>query len=469
MISGQLMVSSKADIIAFVNSNPVQRRGILLIFVALGGVFIDAYDFVSLGIGSNQITQLFHLSAFTLGFVTSIMALGALIGALVGGRITDKYGRNLVFMLDLVLLVVAALGAALSTTYSWLLIFRFLMGFGVGMDMPVALSFISEFSNLNKKSRYVNFWQGFWYIATVFSGILALVLYFLGVSATMWRWSVGFGGFLALIVLILRYLYMNESPMWAANNLPLFDAAKIVERTYGITVQVKASTVESVNRSKTVPFSILFSKKYRSRSLLAMTISATQSLEYYAIGFYIPVISTFVFGKGLLHSVTGTIIFNLFGIIGGFTGAYISTRYGMRKLAIWGFLIVIASLLFAGLTNGYVPLLLGALPIATFIFGHSMGPGAQGKTMAALSYPTTLRALGTGGSEAASRVGSIIGFFFFPVLLASLGLSYTLIILIVCPLLGLIAAAIIKWDPNGKDVENEFVEVVDSGEFVTGV
>uniref|UniRef100_UPI001A8FD641 MFS transporter n=1 Tax=Alicyclobacillus suci TaxID=2816080 RepID=UPI001A8FD641 len=337
------------------------------------------------------------------------------------------------------------------------LIFRFLMGAGVGIDMPVALSFISEFSNVKTKSRNVNLWQGFWYIATVSSALLAFIFFYAGVGNQLWRWCVGFGGVFALVVLVMRYFYMNESPMWAAENLPLADTAKILERTYKISVRIEGDGDTVPIRNPRIPASILFSNKYRGRSILAMTISGTQAMQYFAIGFYIPVISTYIFGTGMVHSLLGTLIFNLFGIIGGFGGAYLSSRFGTRKLAIWGYVVAGLSLLFAGLTNGNIPALLGVIPIAIFIFSHSVGPGAQGKTMAALSYPTSIRALGTGGAEAASRVGSIIGFFFFPILLSAAGLSVTLIALTACPLVGWLACIAIRWEPNGQDIEHEVV------------
>ena len=455
----QLVIRSKEDVISFVNTNPTEKRGMLLIFVALGGIFIDAYDFTSLSTGSAQIAKLYHLSSFALGFATSMMALGALVGALVGGRISDKVGRNKMFLLDLILLVIAALGAGLAPNYAVFLVFRFLMGAGVGIDMPVALSFITEFSSSKTKSRNVNMWQGFWYIATVGSAIISFILFYIGVGNELWRWMVAFGGVFALIILILRYVYMNESPMWAAENLPLKDVAKILERTYAISVQIEARDSETRNQKQQIPASILFSKHYRGRSILSMMIAGTQALQYYAIGFYIPVISTYIFGKGMVHSLTGTLIFNLFGILGGFGGAYLSSRYGTRKLAIWGYVACALSLLFAGFTNGNIPAMLGVIPIAVFILGQSIGPGAQGKTMAALSYPTSMRALGTGGAEAASRVGSILGFFFFPVLLSSTGLSVTLVALTLCPVIGWVACLLIRWEPNGKDVEHDLVQV----------
>jgi predicted MFS family arabinose efflux permease len=93
--------------------------------------------------------------------------------------------------------------------------------------------------------------------------------------------------------------------------------------------------------------------------------------------------------------------------------------------------------------------------LAGFIFGHAFGPGSQGMAMATLSYPTELRGLGTGWGQGITRVGSILGFFLFPVVLAQIGLYTTLLFLAIVPILGLVATLIIKWDPAGKDVEHD--------------
>lgn len=92
--------------------------------------------------------------------------------------------------------------------------------------------------------------------------------------------------------------------------------------------------------------------------------------------------------------------------------------------------------------------------LALFIAGHAFGPGSQGMTMAALSYPTELRGLGTGWGQGITRAGSILGFFFFPIVLAKIGLYHTLLLLAIVPILGLIATLFIKWEPIGKDIED---------------
>jgi MFS family permease len=224
-----LTVRSKRDIIDFVNSHDNPNRGKTMVFIALGGIYIDAYDFTSLGIGVDSLQAQLALSAFELGSVTAIMAFGALLGAFGGGYLTDRLGRFKTFILDLILLVVAAIGTALSWDLWSLLFFRFLLGVGVGMDFPVALSFIAEFTNSQTKGKYVNLWQAMWYIAAACTGLIALPFYFAGASENLWRWVVGFGAVPALIILILRLIYIDESPMWAAQRLGLHEAAKILE------------------------------------------------------------------------------------------------------------------------------------------------------------------------------------------------------------------------------------------------
>lgn len=454
-----LEVRSRQDIIRFVNSNPISRSGFKIILLALAGVFVDAYDFTSIGIGTAQLQEQFNLTPVALGSLTAIMAVGALLGAVFGGYYTDKFGRNKMFMVDLFLMVFAAFGAALAPNFATLVVFRLLMGIGVGLDIPIALSFIAEYSNMKKKGSNVTLWCPLWFCAASATGLIALPFYLLDQHEHIWRWSVGLGGVFALIVLVLRYFYMHESPMWAANYMSLEDSAKVIRKTYNVEVVIlpEAERVRAVTERKKLPYTAIFRGKYRMRTLLASIITFTQSMEYFAVGFYIPTISAIMFGKGVIYAITGTIVFNIFGALGGFLGSALNTRWGVRKLTIVGYVVAILGLLSMGLLeNAYVGV--SAVLLAAFIFGHAFGPGSQGMTMATLSYPTELRGLGTGFGQGATRVGSILGFFLFPVVLSAVGLHTTLLLLAAVPFLGLVATLLIKWEPVGQDVENEVME-----------
>ena len=139
-----------------------------------------------------------------------------------------------------------------------MLFFRFLLGVGVGMDFPVALSFIDEFTNSQTKGKYVNLWQAMWYIAAASTGLFALPLYFIGVGDDLWRWAVGLGAVPALIILILRLIYIDESPMWAAHRQGLREAANILEKNYDVRVTVASGEEEASETRSRVSLGSIF-------------------------------------------------------------------------------------------------------------------------------------------------------------------------------------------------------------------
>lgn len=457
MSSPAITVRTPRDIIDYVNSHPTgTSRTRLLSAIALGGVFVDAYDFTSLGIGMGGLTKQWQLGAVQVGLLTSVMALGALVGALVGGPLVDRLGRYKMFVLDLILFVVAAIAAGLSPNYGFLVVCRFFLGVGVGIDMPASFSFVAEFTNRRQKGGYVNFWQAMWYIAVVSATAIALPIFLVGGSENLWRWMVGLGAVPALVVLLLRLRFTEESPMWAAQNLGVAEAARILENSYRITVDVQpVHEPERVRESAWSRLKELFTDRYRTRTALASIISGTQAAQYFAVGFYIPTIAAVLFGDNLTDTILATLVVNVFGIIGGVLQSLVTVRLGMRLLAGIGYVLIIICTLGLAIGSGSISVWIATGLVALFVFGQSFGPGPQGKTMAALSYPTRLRGTGTGWAESMSRVGSILGFYIFPLLLASLGLAGTMGWLTLIPAVGLIAVILIKWNPLSAEVEDE--------------
>ncbi|GAB3556523.1 MFS transporter [Spelaeicoccus albus] len=449
----QVVIRSKNDVVNFINNHPQgSGRGKIIAWIALGSIFIDAYDFTSLSIGLGSLKAEFNPSSFQLGALTASIAVGALVGALVGGRLVDRLGRYKLLILDLILFVAAAVAAGLAPNIELLLVFRFLLGIGVGIDMPAALSLISEFSRTRDKGKYVNFWQLIWYCATVISALLTLPIISLAGEEHLWRWAVGFGAVPAAVILVLRLIYADESPTWAAASLSLRKSVDILRKNYDDEFVVEDA--HSDGPTKQVKVTAIFSKTYRLRTLVASVVSGFQAVQYFAVGFYLPVIIGMILGQHIVQIVIGTAIINVFGLLGGGIQPFVTWRLGLRRLAIIGCAICIAVLLAIGLLpRDASPYFIGLL-LGIFIFAHSFGPGAQGKSIAALSYPTELRGLGTGFAEAMSRVGSIIGFFVFPLVLAAAGVSGTMLWFCLVPLIMLVTLLFVRWEPSGKNVED---------------
>ncbi|WP_051389043.1 MFS transporter [Arthrobacter sp. 35W] len=443
-----------------------QKGAFAVVVLALGGIFMDAYDFSSLAFGITQIKTQFGLDGFTTGLVNASIFVGAVIGALGGGYLVDRFGRYRLFMADMVFFVVAALGCALSPNEWWLIFFRVVMGIGVGLDLPVAMAFLAEFSRLRGKgnrSQRVNSWSPAWYGATGVGYVIVLIL-FLSLPAEqydhLWRYVVGFGAVPALVVLIVRRRYLAESPQWLANQGDLVGAVDILRTKHNIdAVLADKSELDLAVPAKasSKSFSVLFSPQYRLRTIAAICVSVFSTFGYNAVAYGTPLIISTMFKQGPLVTILSSLVINFgFGVGGGLLGVALVSRQGARKLAMIGFAVQTASLLILailGIPSGIL-VIFAVLMLATFIFFQAMGPGAQLMAYSTLSYPTSLRGVGVGFNQAVQRSFSIVSLIAFPVLATSMGTNVFWIIAM-APLLGTLAVVLIKWDPTGKDVDAE--------------
>jgi len=459
----RIVVREARDVVDAINTGRVRGGNEkAIVVIALGGIFIDAYDFTSLAFGLPEIAEQFGLGAFAQGVVGASIMIGALLGALFGGYLVDRIGRYKMFMADMLFFVVSALGCALAVNVEMLTAFRFLMGVGIGLDFPVALAFIAEYSALRGKGSRVNLWGPMWYLATGATFLVLLPMYFLlpeGAHGDLWRWAVGFGAVPALVVMAVRHRYMDESASWAARKGNLAQAVQILRSSYGadaVLAEDAVTTPPDKPRLTLDGFRRLVSPRYRRRTILAGVIGSMQSAQYYAVGFFLPFIIGEFLGAGVLTTIVAPMAFNfLFGVVGGLLGVLMTNRLGSWKLATYGFtgcFVMLLALGVLGEPTGTVPVLLVGLLLGAFMFSHSFGPGAQGMTMATLSYPTSLRGTGAGFGQAVLRVGSTIALVLFPILTEQLGTGVFFVVAI-APLVALVTLLAIRWDPVGQDVD----------------
>ncbi len=112
-----------------------------------------------------QITPQFNLSASEQGMIGAAALVGIFFGAFLGGWLTDKFGRHLLFTVDLIALVACSVAQAFVNDAFWLIILRLLIGFAVGVDYPIVTSLLAQFTP--KKWRgpllgaFVTMWLGF--------------------------------------------------------------------------------------------------------------------------------------------------------------------------------------------------------------------------------------------------------------------------------------------------------------------
>lgn len=464
------VIRSAQDVSRIVNAGAAKGSNArIVIAIALGGVFLDAYDLTSLAYGVKDIAREFALSPVQVGFVSAAITFGAILGALFGGYLTDRIGRYRVFMADMLFFVVAAIAAGLAPN-AWVLGgARFLMGFGVGLDLPVAMAFLAEFSRVagkGNKAASVAAWCPAWYAATSTCYLLILGLYAILPEhqlGWLWRLTLAFGAVPALVIIAVRSRYISESPVWAANQGDLEGAARILKRAYGVDAVVERNHASAQIAAKTRTaswrnYGVLFNATYRRRTILAATIGSASSFGYNAIIFGLPVIIASFLKQGPLTTIIAALTLNLlFAFVGGLIGVRTAPTVGAWKMTVLGHSLQFVSLIGLALIghpgNGAL-VVLAILLLGGYLFGQGFGPGSHSMTYASLSYPTSLRGIGVGFNQTLVRSASTISLFVFPILAAALGTKVFWVIAI-APLTSLLVLLVIRWEPSGYDIDAE--------------
>jgi MFS family permease len=463
------VIRSAADVSQLVNGGAaIGSDARIVIAIALGGVFLDAYDLGALAFGVKDIAREFSLTPTAVGFVASAITFGAVIGAFVGGYLTDKIGRYRVFMADMFFFVIAAIACGLAPN-AWVLGgARFVMGLGVGIDLPVAMAFLAEFSRLkgqgNKAAR-VAMWCPTWYAAISVSYLLVLALYAVlpaSHSGWLWRLTLGFGALPALVIIAIRSRYISESPVWAANQGDLQGAAHILKRSYGLDVDVDANALASgqakSRKGSWRNYGKLLQGVYLRRTVLATVIGIASAFAYNAVAFGLPVIISSFLAQSMLTTIVASLVLNLcFAFVGGLISVRIVPRFGAWNLTVIGYVlqfIALIGLALVGRPAGGAQVGLSIAFLATFLLGQGVGPGSHSMTFASLSYPTSMRGVGVGFNQTLMRASSTVSLFLFPVLAAALATKVFWVIAF-APLAGLIALFAVRWEPSGYDVDAE--------------
>jgi MFS family permease len=340
------------------------------------------------------------------------------------------------------------------------------MGFGLGIDFPLATNAVAELrgSTSRKTGTSVNLWQMAWYISTTVVYLVLLPLLLSGIAEEqLWRYGIFIGAIFAVIIMILRYVFIGESAMWAARVGRYAEACDILRKRYGVqaSVAIETAGVASVKTENSIPggYGILFNARYRKRTLLGCIVATMQAWQYNAVGVYLPLTLAGILSGGLAGALTGSAVVNaLCGVSGGLIGSLILQRFGTRLQSMYGFAVVTLALLALGAlatTNPWLSLgLLGAI-----IFFHSAGPGGLGMTIATLSYPPSIRPTGVGFARAIMRTGAIAGLIFWPMLWGALK-TEAFFWLALVPFIGFVTCLLIKWEPMGANVDAEDADVL---------
>ncbi|MCF8226590.1 MAG: sugar porter family MFS transporter [Bacteroidales bacterium] len=412
-----------------------------LAFTAALGGFLFGYDTAVISGTLSFVRDQFDLTAGLEGWYVSSALVGCVFSVIWAGWLSDRFGRKIILLLTAILFSLSAIGCALSSGFSSLIIFRFVGGMGVGIASMISPMYISEISPPGQRGRLVALYQ-----LAITIGILAAFFvnsWLLNASNTgafvsnpslhlifkseVWRAMLGMESLPALVFLIL-VITIPESPRWLIVNKKLEKARSILVRIVGEEGTVKEmKEIQATMAMETGTWKMLLEPGIKVAVFLGVSLAMlAQFTGIDAIIYYGPRImeqAGFAIGEALGSQVFIGIINVVFTLL----AIWLIDRIGRKPLLLIGtagMLISLTSiglLFFFGKADGLLLLVFILVFIACFAF--SLGPVVW--VLLAEIYPNSIRGRAMSIATVATWIATSIIGQLIPVSMDNLGPANT--------------------------------------------
>ncbi len=404
-------------------------HGRLLVGSGIGWA-LDAMDVGLISFIMAALAAEWGLGSGELSALASVGFVGMAVGATLGGLLADRIGRRSVFALTLLVYGLATGASALAGSLAVLLALRFVVGLGLGAELPVASTLVSEYAPRRIRGRVVVVLESFWAVGWL---LAALVGYFVVPLEDGWRWALALGAVPAVYALAVRYA-LPESVRFLERRGRTAEAEAAVRRFED------AAGIEPVD-SPTLPegprprWAELWQPAYRRRTVALWLTWFGVNFAYYGAFIWLP---TLLFNSGfpLVKSFEFTLWITLAQLPGYALAAVLIERWGRRPtLATFLAGSAVAAVAF-GLAGSEAMILATGMALSFFNLG------AWGALYAVTPevYPTTLRATGSGSATAFGRVAAMTAPLVVPALVAAGGLPVLFAVLGAAFLLAMVSA-----------------------------
>ncbi|MFJ9993495.1 MFS transporter [Pseudomonas putida] len=399
-----------------------------------GGPFLDGYVLSIIGVAMLQITNALHLSAFWEGLIAASALIGVFLGGFLGGWFTDKYGRKVLYLVDLIAIIAFSVAQFWVESALALFIWRLLIGIAVGADYPIATSLLAEFLPRKQRGPLLAAMVLMW-----FAG--AAVAYFVGevllrvAGEDGWRWVLASALVPGVLFLIARS-GTPESPRWLLSKGRVEEADAVIKKVYGNDYSI--SDLPEPSQQNPVSVWSLFHSGY-GRRMAFITLFWTCAI--------VPLFAIYAFAPKVLQALKltgdwaayGSIAITVLFTLGCLLATRLINRLGRRKMLIHSFLWSGMALLLLGLFPDASPttvlvlfgayaVLIGGAQVLEYVYPNEL-------------FPTEIRASAVGLATSLSRIGAAVGTYLVPISLVSLGVANTMFAAALVSLFG----ALISW------------------------
>lgn len=391
---------------------PASRWFVIARVVMGSATFFDAFNALAIAFVLPILVPLWHITPPEIGILIGASYVGQIIGAFAFSWGAERYGRIPCAAAATAIYAVLSLACAAAWSFNVLLVLRFIQGIGVGGEMPVAATYISELSKAHGRGRFFLLYEMIFPIGLMATGQIGAWL----VPLMGWQIMFLIGGIPGLVI-ALMLLRLPESPRWLIGKGRLAAAETVVRQLEATSDKsaeaVFASPAATLPAQVEVParsrgkWSELLSPAYRGRTLIAWVLWASAFLVANGLNNWMPTLYTTVYHLALPQALRAASLTNVAQVALVLICALVIDRTGRKYWMMGAFGLGAVTLGILGLG--------GAGDLSWFIVLGTLSYGLIGSIAAVVYlytpeiYPTRMRAVGTGVATSWLRIASAIG------------------------------------------------------------
>ncbi|MFC9671056.1 MFS transporter [Streptomyces sp. NPDC056949] len=384
-----------------------------------GGPFLDGYVLSVIGVAMVQIAPQLELSGSAQGLIGASALIGVFLGAFLGGWLTDRFGRQMLYTVDLIAIIGCSVAQFWADDPVWLFVLRLLIGMAVGADYPIATSLLAEFTPSRYRGPLLGGLVVAWFVGAAAAYTVGELLLALGDDG--WRWMLVSAALPATVIVLLR-LGTPESPRWLASKGRTEEAETVLKQVFGPEATI-ADLAEDGEREN-VDVKAILRSGYGGRMLYISVFWTCSVVPLFAIYAFGPTILGALDLQGSLAHIGSALITVMF-LIGCTVALLCVNRMGRRSLVIHSFVWSGLALLVLGIfphAPSSVIMVLFAL-YAVMIGGTQILQWIYPNEL----FPTEVRGSAVGLASSASRIGAAVGTYLVPLALTGWGIGGTML------------------------------------------
>jgi MFS transporter, putative metabolite:H+ symporter len=396
-------------IVARIERLPVSPWHVKMRAIIATATFFDSFDALTIAFVAPALIGLWHLRPTDIGILIASGFIGQALGGFGFGWAAERWGRLPVLLWTIAIFSILSLASAAAWGFASLFVLRLAAGFGLGGELPVAITYINEFAKAEKRGWFVLIYQSIYPVGIVAVSLVAAWV----VPHFGWQWMFVIGAVPALLVIPLRRM-LPESPRWLATHGRLAEADRTLK-----TIEDKISDggrrplpppAANIPRVATAKASWrdLFSGIYLRRTITLWIFSFIATFVGFGVTLWLPTIYKTVFKLPDQQALLLSVFNNVALMLGVLTCSFLVDRLGRRVWFTTAFTCTAIPLLivFAMGTSITVTAMMVMATIASFFLAQCQ----LGMTLYPTElYPTRIRALGAGLTGIFGRTGSIVG------------------------------------------------------------